>query len=84
MTVRVTLLAGLASFAFVIYLLIPPFVDQTNQFVDDVPGIVRDLEGRMRKVEQAIRSVEEEQWSRSDPEKSARAGELVLKSFLNL
>jgi hypothetical protein len=40
---------------------------------------IRDLEGRMRKVEQAIRSVEDEQWRRSDPEKSARADEMVTK-----
>ena len=33
-----------AALALVIYLLIPPFVDQTNQFVDDVPAIVKDLE----------------------------------------
>ena len=43
------LLAGVAAFALVIYLLIPPFVDQTNQFVDDVPGIVQDLEGRVER-----------------------------------
>src|SRR5688500_13589980 len=39
-----TLLAGVAALALVIYLLIPPFVDQTNEFVDDVPSIVKDLE----------------------------------------
>jgi predicted PurR-regulated permease PerM len=44
------LLGSLAALALVIYLLIPPFVDQTNQFVDDVPGIVRDLEGRVGDV----------------------------------
>ncbi len=38
---------------------------------------MKDLEGRIRKVEQAVRSVEEEQWRRSDPEKSARAGDMV-------
>jgi predicted PurR-regulated permease PerM len=38
------LIAGLGSLALLIYLLIPPFVDQTNQFVDDVPAIVEDLE----------------------------------------
>ena len=32
------LLGGVAALALVIYLLIPPFVDQTNEFVDDVPG----------------------------------------------
>lgn len=40
---------------------------------------LKDLEGRMRKVEQAIRSVEDEQWRRSDPEKSARADDIVGK-----
>jgi hypothetical protein len=40
---------------------------------------IKDLEGRMRKVEQAIRSVEDEQWRRSDPEKSARADDMVSK-----
>jgi hypothetical protein len=40
---------------------------------------MRDLEGRIRKVEQAIRSVEHEQWRRTDPEKSARADDMVSK-----
>jgi hypothetical protein len=40
---------------------------------------MKDLEGRIRKVEQAIRSVEEEQWRRSDPEKSRRADDMVSK-----
>ncbi|HET8604089.1 MAG TPA: DUF349 domain-containing protein [Marmoricola sp.] len=40
---------------------------------------IKPLESRMRKVEQAIRSVEEDQWRRSDPEKSARADEMVTK-----
>jgi predicted PurR-regulated permease PerM len=39
-----TLLAAIAAFGLVIYLLIPPFVDQTNEFVDNVPSIVHDLE----------------------------------------
>jgi predicted PurR-regulated permease PerM len=43
----VALLGGLATLALVIYLLIPPFVDQTNEFVDDVPGIVKNLEGQV-------------------------------------
>ena len=38
------LLAGIGALVLLIYLLIPPFVDQTNQFVDDVPAIVKDLE----------------------------------------
>lgn len=40
---------------------------------------VKDLEGRLRKVEQAIRGVEDAQWRRSDPEKSARADDMVGK-----
>jgi hypothetical protein len=40
---------------------------------------MKELEARIRKVEQAIRSVEEEQWRRSDPEKSARADDMVTK-----
>jgi hypothetical protein len=40
---------------------------------------MKELEGRIRKVEQAIRGVEEEQWRRSDPEKSARADDMVSK-----
>src|SRR3954451_7978778 len=35
------LLGGLGTLALIIYLLIPPFVDQTNQFVDDVPSMVK-------------------------------------------
>jgi predicted PurR-regulated permease PerM len=40
----IALLGGVGALALVIYLLIPPFVDQTNEFVDDVPAIVKDLE----------------------------------------
>jgi hypothetical protein len=40
---------------------------------------IRELEGRIRKVEQAIKSVEDEQWRRSDPEKSARADDMISK-----
>jgi predicted PurR-regulated permease PerM len=39
-----TLVGGVGLLALIIYLLIPPFVDQTHQFVDDVPSIVKDLE----------------------------------------
>jgi predicted PurR-regulated permease PerM len=38
------LLAGVGAVGLLVYLLIPPFVDQTEQFVDDVPGIVTNLE----------------------------------------
>ena len=40
----IALLGGVGTLALIIYLLIGPFVDQTNQFVDDVPAIVKDLE----------------------------------------
>ena len=38
---------------------------------------IKSLEARIRKVEQAIRSVEDDQWQRSDPEKSARADDML-------
>ena len=38
---------------------------------------IKSLEARIRKVEQAIRSVEDDQWKRSDPEKSARADDML-------
>lgn len=40
---------------------------------------IRDLEGRIRRVEQAIKSAEDEQWRKSDPEKSARADDMITK-----
>ncbi|WP_426246432.1 DUF349 domain-containing protein [Nocardioides sp. LHG3406-4] len=40
---------------------------------------IKDLEARIRKVEQAIRGVEDDKWKRTDPEKSARADDMVAK-----
>ncbi len=40
---------------------------------------IKELEGRIRKVEQAVRAAGEEQWKRTDPEKSARADDMVGK-----
>ncbi|CAN5390062.1 DUF349 domain-containing protein [soil metagenome] len=40
---------------------------------------MKDLEARIRVVEQAIRAVEDDKWKRSDPEKSARANDMVTK-----
>jgi predicted PurR-regulated permease PerM len=37
------LLSGVAVIAIVFWILIPPFVDQTDEFIDAVPGIVDDL-----------------------------------------
>jgi hypothetical protein len=38
---------------------------------------IKPLEARIRKVEQEIRSLEDDQWKKSDPEKSARADGMV-------
>src|ERR671924_140760 len=43
----VTLLASAAVLAGLLALIIPTFVDETNQFIDDVPGIVADLEEKV-------------------------------------
>jgi hypothetical protein len=40
---------------------------------------IKDLEGRLRKVETALRGVEDEQWKKTDPEKSARADGMVAQ-----
>ncbi|MFT4082307.1 MAG: DUF349 domain-containing protein [Nocardioides sp.] len=40
---------------------------------------IRDLENGIRRVEQAIKAAEDEQWRKSDPEKSARADDMINK-----
>ncbi len=40
---------------------------------------MQELEARIRKVEQAIRGVEDDRWKRTDPEKSARADDMIGK-----
>ena len=40
---------------------------------------IKPLEARIRRVEQEIRGLEEDQWRKSDPEKSARADDMVAK-----
>ncbi|KQY59155.1 DNA repair protein [Aeromicrobium sp. Root495] len=42
-------------------------------------GQINELEGRLRKVEQAIRAAGDQEWKRSDPEKSARADDMIGK-----
>ncbi len=42
-------------------------------------GRVKELEGRLRTVEQAVRAAGEQEWKRSDPEKSARADDMIGK-----
>jgi predicted PurR-regulated permease PerM len=40
-----SLLGAVALVGVIVGLLIPPFIEQTQDFVDDVPGITADLEG---------------------------------------
>ncbi len=41
------LVLGIAVLAGTVALVIPPFVDQTQEFVDSVPGTLEDLEGEL-------------------------------------
>jgi hypothetical protein len=40
---------------------------------------IKELEGRLRTVESAIRSASDKEWQRTDPEKSARADDMIGK-----
>lgn len=40
---------------------------------------IGEFEGRIRKVEQAVRDATETKWKRTDPEKSARADDMIAK-----
>jgi predicted PurR-regulated permease PerM len=51
-----TLLAGLAIFAAILVLIIPPFVDETNKFVNNVPQIANDLQERVHDITGASKS----------------------------
>jgi predicted PurR-regulated permease PerM len=51
-----TLLAGLAVFAAILVLIIPPFVDETNNFVNNVPQIANDLQERAHDITGASKS----------------------------
>ncbi|HEX2436577.1 MAG TPA: AI-2E family transporter [Solirubrobacterales bacterium] len=44
------LLTGIGVIALLFWLLIPSFVDQTNEFIDEVPGIVDDLTASLADV----------------------------------
>ena len=46
----VALLAGMAILAGLLALIIPPFVDQTNEFAGNAPDIVADLRGQVHDV----------------------------------
>lgn len=40
---------------------------------------IKELEGRLRTVERTIREAGEQEWKRTDPEKSARADDMIAK-----
>jgi hypothetical protein len=42
-------------------------------------GRVKEMEGRLRTVEQAVREASDQAWNRTDPEKSARADDMIGK-----
>jgi len=46
----ITLLTGVAAFALLLALVIPPFVEETNKFVDNVPQIADDLQERVHDI----------------------------------
>ena len=52
----ITLLTGLAVFAAILVLIIPPFVEETNKFVNNVPQIANDLQDRAHDLTGASRS----------------------------
>jgi predicted PurR-regulated permease PerM len=44
------LLLGVAVFGGLMYLVVPPFVDQTNSFVNNVPHIANDLQNQVHSI----------------------------------
>jgi predicted PurR-regulated permease PerM len=52
----IALLAGVAVFAAILVMIIPPFVDETDQFVNNVPTIADDLQDRVHDITGASRS----------------------------
>jgi predicted PurR-regulated permease PerM len=51
-----TLIFGLALLALILYLVVPPFVDQTNRFVNNVPHIANDIQNRVHSITGASKS----------------------------
>ncbi|MFL5838912.1 MAG: AI-2E family transporter [Thermoleophilaceae bacterium] len=52
----VALLCGVAIFASVLVLIVPPFVHQTDKFVNNVPHVANDLQGRIHEITGASKS----------------------------
>ncbi len=52
----IALLTGVAVFAAILVLIIPPFVDEMDQFVNNVPSIADDLQNRVHDITGASRS----------------------------
>ena len=66
--VLAALLGGLLVIVTIFAVIIPPFIDETNELVDDVPGIVDDLRDRV------------EDWTGAEPDEVAdRVQEFVDK-----
>lgn len=51
-----TLLFGVGLLALIMIVVVPPFVDQTNQFVNNVPHIANDLQNRVHVITGASKS----------------------------
>ena len=51
-----TLLFALGIVALILWLVIPPFADQTNRFVNNVPHIANDLQNRVHSITGASKS----------------------------
>jgi predicted PurR-regulated permease PerM len=51
-----TLLLGVGILALLMFLVVPPFVDQTNQFVNNVPHIANDLQNQVHSITGASKS----------------------------
>jgi predicted PurR-regulated permease PerM len=52
----IALLAGVAAFAALMLVVIPPFVDETDKFVTNVPQIAEDLQDRVHDITGESRS----------------------------
>jgi predicted PurR-regulated permease PerM len=52
----ITLLIGVAVLGLILYVVIPPFADQTNRFVNNVPHIANDLQNRVHSITGASKS----------------------------
>jgi predicted PurR-regulated permease PerM len=52
----IALIAGIAVFVGLMFLIVPPFVEQTNNFVNNVPHIARDVQNQLHNITGASKS----------------------------